>query len=291
MIPTGAAARRTCGSTALDAVRAGRRQRITTTSTPPTTRPEAQIITPRTRTFIPARVTDNPHLFGTGYMTTAAGTARAAALADAQRRLPRRHGRRPVAGHPDAWVEAAMARWTRPLVLPVMDSMGVDVARGGKDNTTIARRHGNWFDETLVYPGTQTPDGPTVAGLSIAALRDLAPIHIDVIGVGASPYDFLKSAKPAGDRRQCRRARARHRQVGAADLLEPALRAVVEVPRMARPVEQHGRAAACPTSSCWPSCARRSGSPEARSSISRAASRSSSASAARPTAPRPSSSR
>jgi hypothetical protein len=34
-----------------------------------------------------------------------------------------------------------------------------------------------------------------VAGLSIAALRDLAPIHIDVIGVGASPYDFLKSAR------------------------------------------------------------------------------------------------
>jgi hypothetical protein len=27
-----------------------------------------EIITPRSRTFIPARVTDNPHLYGTGYM-------------------------------------------------------------------------------------------------------------------------------------------------------------------------------------------------------------------------------
>jgi hypothetical protein len=33
-----------------------------------------------------------------------------------------------------------------------------------------------------------------VAGLVIAAKRDGAPIHIDVIGVGSSPYDFLKEA-------------------------------------------------------------------------------------------------
>src|SRR6476469_3398066 len=76
-----------------------------------------------------------------------------------------------------------------------MDSLGVDVARGGKDNTTIARRHGNWFDRTLIYPGTQTPDGPAVAGLTISAMRDNAPIHIDVIGVGASPYDQLRQAR------------------------------------------------------------------------------------------------
>jgi hypothetical protein len=153
------------------------------------------IIKPKTRTFIPARVRDNPHLYGTGYMSTLQAMPEplrsqmlngdfAAGMEDD-----------PWQVIPSAWAEAAMARWTRPLVLPVMDSMGVDVARGGKDNTTIARRHGNWFDEALVYPGTQTPDGPTVAGLSIAALRDLAPIHIDVIGVGASPYDFLKSAR------------------------------------------------------------------------------------------------
>jgi hypothetical protein len=26
-------------------------------------------------------------------------------------------------------------------------------------------------------------------------MRDSVPIHIDVIGVGASPYDFLRTAK------------------------------------------------------------------------------------------------
>jgi hypothetical protein len=45
--------------------------------------------------------------------------------------------------------------------------LGVDVARGGRDNTIIARRHGMWFDEPLAYPGSATPDGPTVAGLVI----------------------------------------------------------------------------------------------------------------------------
>lgn len=92
---------------------------------------------------------------------------------------------------PTEWVDIAMARWKEHDVKPPMDGMGVDVARGGRDNTIIARRHGMWFDKAIVYPGTATPDGPVVAGYTVAALRDNAPIHIDVIGVGSSPYDFL----------------------------------------------------------------------------------------------------
>ena len=153
------------------------------------------IITPRSRTFIPARVTDNPHLYGTGYM------AQLQALPEPLRSQMLNgdfHAGMeddPWQVIPTAWIEAAMARWREPNIKPVMDSMGVDVARGGKDQTTIARRHDNWFDRTLVYPGSATPDGPTVSGLVIASLRDAAPIHIDVIGVGASPYDFLRNAR------------------------------------------------------------------------------------------------
>ena len=75
---------------------------------------------------------------------------------------------------------------------PEMDSIGVDVARGGKDQTVISRRHGAWYDELLAYPGSATPDGHMTAGLVLASRRDDAPIHVDVIGVGASPYDILK---------------------------------------------------------------------------------------------------
>jgi len=74
-----------------------------------------------------------------------------------------------------------------------MDSMGVDVARGGRDKTIIARRHGVWFDELLCLDGPATPDGPSVAGQVMARRDDAAVIHIDVVGWGSSPYDVLKS--------------------------------------------------------------------------------------------------
>jgi hypothetical protein len=92
-----------------------------------------------------------------------------------------------------AWVDAAMARWEAKAAKGPMDSMGVDVARGGRDQTIISRRHGVWFDTLIAQPGTETPDGPTVAAQVITARRDKAPVHIDIIGWGSSPYDFLKT--------------------------------------------------------------------------------------------------
>jgi hypothetical protein len=154
----------------------------------------ADLIKPMSRTFIPSRVSDNPYLMGTGYMATLQSLPeplRSQMLyGDFQAGIEDD----PWQVIPTEWVEAAQARWKRPDKLAPMDSLGVDVARGGRDNTLIARRHGMWFDEALVYPGSQTPDGPTVAGLTIAAMRDQAVIHIDVIGVGSSPYDFLNDA-------------------------------------------------------------------------------------------------
>ena len=85
----------------------------------------------------------------------------------------------------------AMDRWHPLSERRPMDSMGVDVARGGKDQTIISRRHSNWFDELVTYPGKETPDGPVTAGLIINERRDQAPVHIDVVGWGSSPYDFL----------------------------------------------------------------------------------------------------
>jgi len=149
-------------------------------------------IIPQSRTFIPSRISDNPYLMNTGYM------AQLQSLPEPLR-SQMLHGDfsagmedDPWQVVPTAWVEAAQARWKRPDQLAPMDSLGVDVARGGRDQTIIARRHGMWFDVPLAYPGTQTPDGPTVAALVMAAKRDMAPIHLDVIGVGSSPYDFLR---------------------------------------------------------------------------------------------------
>jgi hypothetical protein len=152
------------------------------------------LIRPMSRTFIPSRVSDNPYLMGTGYMATLQSLPEPLRSQMLYGDFTAGIEDDPWQVIPTAWVEAAQARWKRPDKLPPMDSLGVDVARGGRDQTIIARRHGMWFDVPLVYPGSATPDGPTVAGLTIAAKRDDAVIHIDVIGVGSAPYDFLNES-------------------------------------------------------------------------------------------------
>ena len=92
---------------------------------------------------------------------------------------------------PTSWVEQAQARWRPRSPIPEMDSLGVDVACGGKDETIISRRHGYWFDELLRYPGTETPNGPATASLVISSRRNGAPCHVDVVGWGKSTVDFL----------------------------------------------------------------------------------------------------
>jgi len=150
-----------------------------------------ETIQPMSRTFIPSRVTDNPYLMGTGYLSTLQSLPEPLRSQMLYGDFTAGMEDDPWQVIPTKWVDQAMDRWVKLDKKPEMSAMGVDVARGGKDSTVIARRYGAYFDEPLVYPGNQTPDGPKVAGLVISALRDRAPIHIDVIGVGSSPYDFL----------------------------------------------------------------------------------------------------
>lgn len=161
----------------------------------PVDTPPERIITPKSRTFIKAKVSDNKYYLESGYISTLQAMPEplrsqmlygdfSAGVRDSDWQVI-----------PTRWVEAAQARWSMPAKLPPMDSVGVDVARGGQDDTVIARRHGWWFDVPLVYNGMDTPSGPITAGLVVSAMRDDAPIHIDVIGVGASPFDFLMGLK------------------------------------------------------------------------------------------------
>ena len=152
---------------------------------------DGELITPMSRTFIPSRVGDNPFLMGTGYMTTLQSLPEPLRSQMLNGDFQAGIEDDPWQVVPTAWAEGAMARWKRPDKLLDMDSMGVDVARGGRDNTVIARRHDMWFDEPIAFPGAQTPDGPSVAGQVVTLKRNDAVIHIDVIGVGSSPYDFL----------------------------------------------------------------------------------------------------
>lgn len=153
---------------------------------------DGELIRPQSRTFIPSKVMDNPFLVETGYI------AQLQALPEPLRSQMLRgdflagKSDNPWQIIPTKWVELAQERWIEegwrdnPL-----DSMGVDVARGGKDETVIARRHGTWFARNDCYPGSDTPNGQTVAGLVLSKRKDDAPVHVDVVGVGASVYDQL----------------------------------------------------------------------------------------------------
>jgi hypothetical protein len=152
-----------------------------------------KIITPKSRTFIPARVTDNPYYVESGYIATLQalpeplrsqmlyGDFLAGQQDDAWQVIP------------TEWVLQAQARW-RQMEKPnvPLSALGVDVARGGADKTVITPRYNNYFAKQIVYPGQATPDGDAVAGLVFKERKDDCYVIVDVIGVGASVYDAIK---------------------------------------------------------------------------------------------------
>lgn len=159
-----------------------------------------EMVQPRSRTFIPARLSDNPYLADTGYGAVLQG-------------LPEPLRSQLLFGDftigttddpwqviPTEWVRQAMARSReRPKDeegKPVpLSALGVDVARGGGDRTAIVSRYDNWFGEVKRYPGSETPDGPSVATLVVKEMGGDtgAQVNVDIIGVGGSVYDVLKS--------------------------------------------------------------------------------------------------
>ena len=152
-----------------------------------------ELVIPLSRTFIPARVEDNPFLMATNYRAKLQGLPEPLRSKMLYGDFQAGKADNPYQVIPTAWVQAAMERWKlreKPDV--AMSSLGLDVARGGKDNTVLAPRYGNWFDKLQKFPGSDTPDGPAVATLAIQARRDKATVNVDVIGVGGSVVDHLK---------------------------------------------------------------------------------------------------
>ena len=147
---------------------------------------------PKSRTFIPARLSDNPY-YGDDYLAQLQshpepyrsqllyGDFQAGFMDDEWQVIPTK------------WVTDAIKRLqTRPQPsVEKLTTLGVDVARGGNDQTIIVKNFGYWIDELVKEPGQMTPDGHIVADMVHAEHSDSAAIHIDSVGIGASPYDIL----------------------------------------------------------------------------------------------------
>ena len=153
-----------------------------------------KIITPRSRTFIPSRVTDNYFYVRSGYIETLQSLPEPLRSQMLDGDFHAGVEDDPWQIIPSAWIDAAMARWQPREKKEEMDSIGADIAAGGKDNMVIARRHGVWFDEPIRIPGVEIPQdraGPIAASHILLARRDRAPLHVDVVGWGLSCVNFL----------------------------------------------------------------------------------------------------
>lgn len=149
----------------------------------------------RSRSFLPAKLEDNPDLAATNYDSVLAGLPEALRLAYREGRFDIEADDDHWQAIPTSWVRAAQARWSEkpPIGIP-MCAIGVDVAQGGTDKTVLSIRHDGWFAPLLAVPGSQTPGGTDVAGLVVSKRRDGAKVIIDIGGGwGGDAYAHLKA--------------------------------------------------------------------------------------------------
>jgi hypothetical protein len=149
---------------------------------------------PKSRTFIPGKLDDNPFLAADGdYAATldALQEPLRSAIRDGNFMAARKD--EPDQLIPSDWVWAAHNRWTpEPPVGVPMCAIGVDAARS-KDETVLAPRYDGYYPLLICTPGKDTPHGRDVAALVIKHRRDGAIPVIDCGEMnGAEAYAHLE---------------------------------------------------------------------------------------------------
>jgi hypothetical protein len=157
---------------------------------------KGELIVPKSRTFIPASIDDNPFLVEVGYRSQLQqlpeplrskllfGDFKAGISDDVLQLIP------------TAWVKEAQRRWREePVPQTAPDALGVDVARGGRDRTVLTPNWGTYFGKQIEYPGKFTADGDKVASVVLLNSNVMTTVRVDVIGVGCSAYDSIKKIR------------------------------------------------------------------------------------------------
>jgi hypothetical protein len=158
-----------------------------------------ETIKPRSRTFIPARLEDNPILEKTGYRETLInmpepyksqllyGDMKIGLSDDARQLIP------------TEWIAAAQRRWVEKKPHDaVLKCIACDPARGGMNRSVIGRRYDNWIPPLIAIPGKDTPTGPILANRAIMYIDSVyAPFIIDITGTaGGGLHDAMKILHP-----------------------------------------------------------------------------------------------
>lgn len=151
-----------------------------------------RIAWPRSRTFIPSAVADNPHYLRTGYaqvLGSLSGGFRSMGAGEFGAQV-QDHPRQVI---PLDWVMRAQARWTAdggdkwPLT-----QVGIDPSWGGTDEFALAKRRGPWVGEVDATKSTGMKTGPESAQHVATRVPDKhVRIQIDSDSEGASCKDSL----------------------------------------------------------------------------------------------------
>lgn len=158
---------------------------------------DGETYTARSRTFVPARLDDNPFLARTDYRSRLQNLPEP--LRSQLLKGDFLAGREDDAWQviPSHWIQQARLRWTPERPNTPMTSIGVDVAQGGPDRTVLAPRHGRWFAPIKTAAGADTPDGVSVASMVFREMRDACTIIVDLGGGwGGDAYGHLSRQLP-----------------------------------------------------------------------------------------------
>lgn len=150
---------------------------------------------PRSRTFIPALLNDNPDLADTGYASVIE------AMPEPLRTMMK-EGRFDVAREdaafqviPTDWILQAQSRWTdKPPEGVNMTILSHDVALGGGDQNAYAARYGCWYARVIAEKSTGSIDPIDLAARVLTVMRDGCEVVIDMGGgYGSGVYSHLKN--------------------------------------------------------------------------------------------------
>lgn len=154
-------------------------------------------VRPKSRTFIPAALSDNPDLLEGGYASQLASLPKhlqdayaagkfSTTLEDADRQVI-----------PTEWVLKAQQRWMvrkGDLQARPMTALGCDVADGGQDRMVIVPLHGVTFGEPQFKPGKEVARLEDKVAFVVKALKDGAQVNVDCGGgYGGGVVDTLNS--------------------------------------------------------------------------------------------------
>lgn len=150
-----------------------------------------QSITPIARCFILSSTSDNPLVMATGYDRILANLPpELQALTDFGSSMQDD----PYQVIPTKWVELAQERWkSYSETVGSQDAIAIDVARGGHDQTVLAARYRDYV-KLWNFAGKETPDAQSIVQLLPLYRTDNSPISVDVVGVGSSVFDLLRSS-------------------------------------------------------------------------------------------------